>query len=481
MPGYTVDLFSAFYPMALVSPAIQALRLEDHGLAWTHASTVVGHARSSDDDDAPVIHHDVARTAADLERRCAGDGDAWLRLFDEWRLIKDGLLDSLFAPFPPVAGPARLLRRLGTGGTLRFLHRLLMPATVLGEKLFRGDAPRTLLLGNAMHADVPVDAPASGLMGYLMSMLAQDVGFPVPIGGAGQFAAALVARAQAAGAEIECNQRVDAIDVRGGRAVAVMTEQGHRVVARRAIIADVSAPDLYRRLLPREAVSDSMQASLDWFVWDTPVVKVNYALDAAIPWLSQSLQDAGTVHLGADADGLVRWMADLNTGTVPTNPFMLFGQMSTADATRSPSGTESAWAYSHLPRGVVDDRSARALAGAIDRVAEQHAPGFGDRIIARTEQLPSSLQAADANLKGGAVNGGTSALFQQLIFRPVPGLGRPETPIEGLYLGSAAVSPGGSVHGICGRNAALAALAADGWRGWPRRKTNRALTSILTR
>ena len=82
-------------------------------------------------------------------------------------------------------------------------------------------------------------------------------------------------------------------------------------------------------------------------------------------------------------------MADLTTGTVPRQPFMLFGQMSTADPTGSPQGTESAWAYSHLPRGVADDGSARALAAAIDQVVEQHAPGFGDHVIASTEQLPS--------------------------------------------------------------------------------------------
>jgi phytoene dehydrogenase-like protein len=153
--------------------------------------------------------------------------------------------------------------------------------------------------------------------------------------------------------------------------------------------------------------------------------------------------------------------------------------MSTADPTRSPAGTETAWAYSHLPRGVADDESARRLAAAIDDVVEQHAPGFSDNVIVRSEQLPSDLQTADANLHAGAVNGGTAALFQQLIFRPLPGFGRPETPVQGLYLGSAAVSPGGSVHGICGRNAARAALAADGWRGWPRRQLNRAAMSVL--
>ena len=55
-------------------------------------------------------------------------------------------------------------------------------------------------------------------------------------------------------------------------------------------------------------------------------------------------------------------------------------------------------------------------------------------------------------------------------------------PAGGLQVGprSAGASPGGGVHGVCGRNAARAALAADGVTGWPRRRINRAVSRLLT-
>jgi phytoene dehydrogenase-like protein len=480
-PGYVSDLYSAFYPLSVASPALRSLNLEDHGLRWTHAPAVVGHPLSADDDDAPVIYREIDRTAEDLDRHERGDGDRWRQLFEEWLRIKEPLLSTLFAPFPPMRGPLGLLRKLGAADALRLAHLLVLPAGVMAEQLFKGEAARLLLLGNAMHADVPIDAPGSGVMGYLLIMMAQDGGWPVPVGGAGQLAAALVNRARSAGARIECRREVTAIEVRGGRAVAVHTRDGMTVHTRRAVIADTSAPRLYCDLLPAEAVSPSVVRSMQHFVWDTPVLKVNYALDGAIPWRSKSLNDVGTVHLGADHDGLVRWMADLNTATVPLHPFMLFGQMTTADPSRSPEGTESAWAYTHLPRGVADDASADQLSAAVDLVLERYAPGFGDLIVGKTVQRPSDLEASDANLHGGAVNGGTSQLFQQLIFRPAPGFGRAETPVENVYLGSAGASPGGGVHGVCGRNAARAALARDGARGWPRRRLNRVVMSLTTR
>ena len=478
--GYVSDLYSAFYPLSVASPVLGALHLEDHGLQWTHAPAVVGHARSPDDDDAPVIYREIDRTAEDLERRQRGDGDRWRALFDEWLDIKESLLTTLFSPFPPMRGPVGLLRKLGSGDALRLAHRLLLPAGVMAEQLFEGEAARLLLLGNAMHADVPIDAPGSGVMGYLLIMMAQDGGWPVPVGGAGQLAAALVRRAQSAGARIECGREVESIDVRDGRAVAVRTTGGETVCIRRAVIADTSAPRLYGDLLPADAVPNGVHRAMKHFVWDTPVLKVNYALDSAIPWRSKSLNDTGTVHLGADHDGLVRWMADLNTATLPERPFMLFGQMTTADPSRSPVGTESAWAYTHLPRGVADDESAERLAQAVDRVLEEHAPGFTDHVVGKVIQRPSDLEASDANLHTGAVNGGTSQLYQQLIFRPAPGFGRAETPVENVYLGSAGANPGGGVHGVCGRNAARAALARDGVRGWPRRRLTGAVMSLTT-
>jgi phytoene dehydrogenase-like protein len=97
----------------------------------------------------------------------------------------------------------------------------------------------------------------------------------------------------------------------------------------------------------------------------------------------------------------------------------------------------------------------------IDRMEariERLAPGFRDSILGRHCFGPSGLQSENANLSLGAIGGGTAQLHQQLIFRPVPGSGRSETPIPNLFLASASAHPGPGVHGAAGANAARAAL-----------------------
>jgi len=470
-PGFTADLYSAFYPLPQASPVLQALDLEGHGLRWSRAPSVLAHPLRPDGDEAAVLHEDRERTAAGLAEQHPADGEAWLRLCRLWDEVEEPLLRTLFTAFPPVRGPAQLLARIGTRSALRLARLLLLSARQMGEELFDGEPARLLLAGNAVHADVPVTSPISGAYGLLLAMLGQRYGFPVPVGGSGELSAAIARRAEAAGAQLRTGERVDRIEVRDGRAVAVHTAGGATVRARKAVVADVSAMSLYCDLLPESAVPARVRDDLRRrFVWDLPVVKLNWALDGPIPWRAPAVAEAGTVHLGAGEFDLVHWSADLEARTLPDSPFLLLGQMAVADPSRAPQGCESAWAYTHLPRRMDDDASADELARRTEQVVERFAPGFADRVRHRLVQRPSDLQSADANLAHGTVNGGTAQLFQQLVFRPVPGLGRPVTTVTGLYLGSAAAHPGGGVHGICGWLAARSALRDQGLTGAVRRR-----------
>jgi phytoene dehydrogenase-like protein len=109
--------------------------------------------------------------------------------------------------------------------------------------------------------------------------------------------------------------------------------------------------------------------------------------------------------------------------------------------------------------GSWDHDDCERLADRMQARLEQLAPGFGDVVQGRRVLGPRELEARNANLVGGAIGGGTSQLHQQLFFRPIPGTGRSETPVRGLYLASAAAHPGGGVHGAAGSNAARAAIA----------------------
>ncbi|MER6033855.1 NAD(P)/FAD-dependent oxidoreductase [Streptomyces sp. NPDC001835] len=474
-PEFVSDMFSSFYPLAAASPVLSALRLEEHGLRWSHAPSVLAHPLT--DGRCAVLHRRTEDTAASLESFAAGDGAAWHRLVELWGKLSPDVLGALFTPFPPVKAMAKLALDLRASGGLRVARSLILPVRRMGEEEFRGEGGRLLLAGNALHADLAPESAGSGGFGWLMSMLGQTYGFPVPVGGSGELTAALVRRIRSRGGELHCGRRVERVVVRGGRAVGVRTADGQAVAARRAVLADVAVPALYEELVGPEHLPAQVLDDLRHFQWDFATFKVDWALDGPVPWQDERAAGAGTVHLADGMDELTRFAAQIAMRQVPDRPFSLFGQMTTADATRSPEGTEAAWAYTHIPHDIRGDAGDEGITGKwgpddqermadrVERQVERFAPGFRSRIRARRVLAPPALASLDANLCGGAINGGTTAMHQQLVFRPLPGAGRPETPVPGLYLASAGAHPGGGVHGACGANAARAVLRGHRVRG----------------
>ena len=198
-------------------------------------------------------------------------------------------------------------------------------------------------------------------------------------------------------------------------------------------LADVSAPALYTDLVARRAPAGAVPAS------HRPASTTGPRRSRSTGPSARPCRGAtrpagrpGTVHLADSFEELSAAIRQVDSGYIPASPFLLVGQMTTVDATRSPAGTESMWAYTHVPQetrgdaggdlaGKWDDDEGERFADRIEARIEQYAPGFRDQIVARHIFTPRSLEAANANLVGGDVGGGTQKLRQQLVLRPIPG------------------------------------------------------------
>ena len=206
------------------------------------------------------------------------------------------------------------------------------------------------------------------------------------------------------------------------------------------------APSEFARLarLPRYALG---------FQHGPAAFKVDWALDGPIPWTSDSLRRAGTVHLGGPYGEIAESERASWEGRGPgERPFVLLAQQSLFDESRAPDGKQTAWAYCHVPHrwvGVATD--------AIEAQVERFAPGFRASVLARHVMPPRDFEAYNRNDVGGDIVGGANTL-RQLAARPQLQLLPWRTPLRGVYLCSASTPPGGGVHGLCGLAAARVAL-----------------------
>jgi phytoene dehydrogenase-like protein len=145
--------------------------------------------------------------------------------------------------------------------------------------------------------------------------------------------------------------------------------------------------------------------------------------------------------------------AAVSAGRHSERPYCIITQPCVADPSRAPAGRHTLWGYCHVPSGSPAD-----VSGAIEAQIERFAPGFRDRILARSVRTATQQEQHNPNYIGGDVNSGAGTLRQTLL-RPARQWNPYRTALPGVYLCSASTAPGGGVHGMCGAGAAQAALA----------------------
>ena len=439
LPGFWHDTCAAVLPMALSSPAFQRLGLEAEGLEWLQPPAPAAHPRLG----LPTLtlERDLDATAQQLG--CdAGRYAGWIRPFVErWAELSADALGPPGLPSAPL-----LMARFGL--------RALLPAEQLAQLSFRGPEARALFAGVAGHSVLPLSRAPSAAIGLMLQAAGHAVGWPVPAGGAGALAGALSRRFVAGGGVIRCGQpidRLDAVETAG----PVLFDTGPRAVA----------------AIAGEALPEAFRARLGAFRYGPGLFKVDWALSGPLPGADPAALRSATVHLGDTLESIAASEAACWRGEVLARPYIILVQPSLVDPSRAPPGQHTAWAYCHVPSGDPRDHTER-----IEAEVERHAPGFGDRVLARHCSGPAELERMNPNYVGGDVNGGAADL-DQLFTRPLLRWPPYTTPNPRLYLCSASTPPGGGVHGMCGDNAAVAVLKRWFHRSGPAQLSDRGASA----
>jgi phytoene dehydrogenase-like protein len=420
LPGFVHDLGSAIHPFGYASPYFRSLPLEDHGLEWIHPPASLAHP--FDDGTAAMLERSTEATGATL----GPDAEAYRRAMDplvtDARTIVSTLTGSPEFPRYPLA--------LASAGwrSLRSAHRI-------ATDTFEGEKAKGLFAGNGAHSFLPLEKRPSALFGFVLGTLGHAFGWPFPRGGSQKIADALTSYLRSLGGEVYTGVRIRQVD---------------EVPRSRTVLFDVTP----RQLLPMagDHFTERYRRALRRYRYGPGVFKVDFALDGSIPWEAEECLRAGTVHLGGTLEEISACEAAVARGLHPERPWILLAQQSLFDPTRAPEGKHTVWAYCHVPNGSTFDMTER-----IEAQIERFAPGFRERILAKSISGPAELEGQNANLVGGDVAGGYMDL-RQLLARPMIRLNPYSTSAEGLYICSSSTPPGGSVHGICGFLAARAAL-----------------------
>ena len=421
LPGFVHDLCSAFHPMGAASPFFRSLELGSLGLEWIEPPLALAHPL--DDGTAIVLSRSLDETARGL----GSDGRAWRRLVAQLVQHWPDLATDALGPLIKIPHHPLVLARLGLPG--------LLSARLLARRAFVTERARALFAGLAAHSMMPLDAPLSASFGLMFAVTTHVASWPIARGGSQRIADALVAKLGSLGGAVMTRTRVR--DIRD-------------LDTARAYLFDTTPRQLDR--IAGARLSNGYRGRIARFRSGPGVFKLDYALDGPVPWRARDCLRAGTVHLGGTLDEIAESEEDVARGRVPEHPFVLVAQQSLFDRSRAPAGKETLWAYCHVPNG-----SAVDMTGRIEAQLERFAPGFRDRVLARSAMGPAAIEEHNENYLGGDIGGGESSALQ-LFGRPVLSFDPYATSARDIFLCSSSTPPGGGVHGMCGYHAARSAL-----------------------
>ena len=418
LPGFMHDFGSAVYPLGAGSPFFSSLPLNHYGLEWVHSPTPLAHPL--DDGTAVTLERDLDQTKAAL----GVDGGAWDRLMRPFVERWNKFAPEVLRPVTPFSRHPFLMARFGMVG-------FLSASTVV--RRFRSERTRALFAGLAAHSFLALEEPMSGAFGILMAVPAHVVGWPIPRGGAQWLTNALLSYLATLGGSVKTSSRIEDIaELRGYD----------------LILCDVTPRQLLK--LAGNRFSEPYKHQLQRYQYGPGVFKVDYALNGPIPWKAADCRRAITIHLGGSFEEIAVSERAVRDGKHAERPFVLLAQPSLFDPLRAPAGKHTAWAYCHVPNGSSID-----MLGKLEDQIERFAPGFRDCVLARRVCAPADLEAMDANLVGGDVQGGLIDIGH-FLFRPT--WRHYATSDKSIYICSASTPPGGGVHGMCGFHAANMAL-----------------------
>jgi phytoene dehydrogenase-like protein len=432
---------------------------------------------------AITLWRDAKRTAAELATRPNGEKVAAGYLKLDGRLRRVGAyFEKVLDGIPPDLDGGKSVAELLAGFAFRapfsgleegdgreILRMLPMSASDLVNEYINDEHLEALISwrGSRYNASGPI-SPGTGATLLFDSITGDgaDGGASgetvVAIGGPGALIDAIADAARGFGAEIRTGAQVTTITERDGRVTGVALASGEEIIAP-YVLSTLDPKSTLLNLLGVEATGPELRRRLRATRNTGVTAKLNILLDQLPAFPSagsaaeQEVRLRGRITILSDILGIERAFDSSKYGEMSEVPVVeamiptLIDPSLTNDKRHLLSAVVQ-YAPVDLKGGWTAD-ARKTLADRAVAVLESVAPGISGHIVARQLITPADLQS-DWGATGGHAMHVNEGFDQFAQWRPLYGIGRYETPIDGLFLSGAGTAPGGGVTGAPGANAA---------------------------
>lgn len=455
LPGFHHDSCSSAHVLIQSNPLLRdnELGLDRYGLRYVFTDPAL--VMPFEDGASITMWRDRRATAAEMARFSRRDGDEYLRFLEEWdaglKQTHGQVSNHAPSELPGDDEPAR-----------RYLRINAMSAHEVIFERFEHERVRSFMTWLSFATVQDVERSGTGILPYSVTAGRQEFGWATPVGGSGMLPAALARLIEDHGGRIVTGAPVTEIIVEDGRAAGVVTEQGDRFSARRAVLSTIHAARL-PDVLPVGALPDEFIAAVGNWRAGLTLFAVHLALPFVPRFAVEEGWRASTAGALGSSEGLRAQIEAHEAGRTDSgDPWILVVNPCVVDPDRAPEGGATLKLLTVAPRDLSAGswESERAAYGRVllERVAARMDFDPAD-VLAVLPECPLDLEERNPHNYLGSCHGGEMSPQQSGLNRPAPGYSQYRMPVPGLYQTGATTHPGGSVSGRPGRNAARVMLA----------------------
>lgn len=411
------------------------------------------------------IYTDPQRTEAEFSLLGSSEVAGWRRLSAFYRRIAPNLFPLFYTELPSAAVWPHLasMVRAGAGDTLQMARLLFQSSHDFAAAFFQSAAARGLLEAWGYHLDFGPDVRGGAVFAFIAALSSYCNGMPLVQGGAGRISTALGSMLERGGGTLITKAEVTRIVVKQGAAVAVCTRDGREITADRAIVANVTPPNLFGKLLNPDDIEPRFIRRVQRYRYGPGTFIIHLALDAAPLWTAAAdLSHFSYVHLNGGETEIGETYRQCLQGLLPVRPLLVVSQTTAVDPSRAPPGRHVMRIHVRTVPGRFEGDAAGRITARnwqeakqpfADRIldfVEAQAPGLRASIIGIAIESPDEIERENPNFVGGDCVSGSHHLGQNFMFRPLFGWSRYATPVDNLYMIGASTWPGGGINGGSG-------------------------------
>lgn len=457
--GFKMDIGGSLHCMIHRTPIITELKLARYGLEYIEVDPIL--SVPLEDGRAFFIFRSVERTCESIARISEEDAERYYRFVKQWQPLNRAVFD-LFLQTPTFGNVFKTLlvpsHGMGGGRRLTTLAQLRLGYGKMIEQTFTHPAIRGAMAWWAAQSGPPPSQTQTAELFAWQSML-HEIGAFRPRGGSGALTRALQRCIEDHGGEVRGGAEVEQICTAGNCVSGVRVVTGQQFTAP-IVIANAHVqivfehllrhwtPPRLRRRIGRLPVGNGfgmiLRCAMDRLPRYHRDSEVNRLLTTGVQLLPTSVAEIESGY-----EDCARQMPS-------RAPLALVMTFSALDATLAPPGKHTMFVWGqyypyHLARGrqwsAIAKQEAARLLGRVERAAP------GTRAAVRECYIQSPAVIAELHSMPNAnimhLEMVSRAMFMR---RPLHGLHRYHTPLQGLFLASASAHPGGGISGAPGYN-----------------------------